>query len=405
MQFYINSLVLKVASRCNLNCTYCYMYNKGDLSYLTQPKFMSVETMDAVIKRAASHSAQHDLKRFNFIFHGGEPLLAGIERLDYFVYQTRNVFSSLNTEARFTIQTNGMLLNDDWCRFIGENNIGLGISLDGPKEINDINRVDHSGKGSYDEVVQGFNTVLNSPYINHAPAMLSVVNPEYEPAELLNHFLALGSRSIDFLLPDNNYVVKPTKPLSGRFSGSDTPYGDWVIELYKLWKNLDNEQRPAIRTFQDIMWKFLGGTIDCDVLGNDFNRALVIETDGGVEAVDSLKICGDSFTKENASILQCEIDEAITQPLARMYFESHKQLCDTCEQCEIRDLCGGGFIAHRYSKENQFNNPSVYCKDYCKFFSFIQNDLLDDLPVEFVEKTKLERLNYHELIKDQTCIS
>ena len=73
------TVVLKIASRCNINCSYCYVYNKGDLSYLKQPKIMSSEVVNALIVKAKNHCEAHNLDYFEFIFHGGEPLLTGIE--------------------------------------------------------------------------------------------------------------------------------------------------------------------------------------------------------------------------------------------------------------------------------------------------------------------------------------
>src|ERR1700744_954695 len=85
-------LVVKVASRCNLNCSYCYVYNAGDTTYLRQPAVMSQETALAVIERAASHYIHHQLESFVFVFHGGEPLLAGKQFIRFFVEEARRRF-------------------------------------------------------------------------------------------------------------------------------------------------------------------------------------------------------------------------------------------------------------------------------------------------------------------------
>src|SRR6476619_3302013 len=78
------SLVLKVASRCNLNCTSCYMYNMGDSTYKNQPKVMSDAVVDGILQKTLLHCQRHNIEEFLFIFHGGEPLLAGFEFYEKF---------------------------------------------------------------------------------------------------------------------------------------------------------------------------------------------------------------------------------------------------------------------------------------------------------------------------------
>jgi uncharacterized protein len=105
-------LVVKVASRCNLNCSYCYVYNAGDNSYLQQPAVMSDETMDALVQRTANHCRQHGIALFTFVFHGGEPLLAGQDFFHRFVNQVTTHFPA-ETKPNFCLQTNGTLLTRD----------------------------------------------------------------------------------------------------------------------------------------------------------------------------------------------------------------------------------------------------------------------------------------------------
>ena len=87
-------LVLKVASLCNLNCTYCYMYNLGDETFKNQPKFMSNETVDSIIENVKNHCKKHALSTFEFIFHGGEPMLIS---MDFY----RNFVQKLNNRQRY----------------------------------------------------------------------------------------------------------------------------------------------------------------------------------------------------------------------------------------------------------------------------------------------------------------
>ena len=127
-------LVVKVASRCNLNCSYCYVYNAGDRSHLLQPAIMADETVAALIQRTATHCRRHGIAEFTFVFHGGEPLLAGPGFFRRFVAHVARDFPP-ETKPRFCLQTNGTLLTKEWCELLSDLNIGIGISLDGPRNL------------------------------------------------------------------------------------------------------------------------------------------------------------------------------------------------------------------------------------------------------------------------------
>jgi uncharacterized protein len=143
--------IVKIAGRCNINCTYCYMYNMGDGSYLSQPKKMSEATVQRLAERVKEHCQTHNLQRFEFILHGGEPMLAGVEFVRHFVSIVRSVLPPGITPG-FSMQTNGTLLNEEWCQLIGELNIQTGISMDGTREVHDMYRLDFKGNGTYDAV-------------------------------------------------------------------------------------------------------------------------------------------------------------------------------------------------------------------------------------------------------------
>lgn len=394
---YIDTLVIKIASRCNLNCSYCYMYNKGDLSYLQQPKIISDATIDSIVEKLIDHCTEKEISKFNIVLHGGEPLLAGIDKIKYFVDKANEATKNNGISIKFSVQTNGLLVTKQWCEFFNENKISLGISIDGEKEVNDQFRVDHKGRGSYDKIVKAINLV-NKHYSYNKLALLSVLDIDSNPIDSLNHFISLGAKSIDFLLPDNNFEDLPNKPLQGVFANSETPYGDWFVMLYDYWNTLPIDTKPDIRFFHNIIFKFCGITIASDIIGNEENHVLVIETNGDIEPIDSMKICGDSFTKGNVNILKNSLNDAFNLKLASLYYDSSNILSKLCLKCPILDYCGGGFIAHRYSKDKEFTNPTVYCKDYIKFISHIQTSLVAELPEDITNINKIDSINYSEVV-------
>ena len=386
-------IVIKIASRCNMNCKYCYMYNMGDTTYKNQPKVMSDEVVDALIDRVYEHCQLHLIRKFTFVLHGGEPMLAGKEFFTSFVTKARTKFKDSPVRLSFGMQTNGALLTDDWCEHLGKLDIGIGVSLDGVKEVNDQNRIYHNGKGTYDDIVRGFKIACDSDAIKN-PGLLSVINLEADPEETYNHFKSIGATSYDFLIPDGNYDSPPHIPESIK---SETPFGDWMVKIFDLWK--DDPTRPSIRYFKQIVYQILGLDFSADNIGTSHAEVLGIETNGDMEAVDSLKICGHGFTKGKANVKTMSFDEALTTPLANLYQLSHSILSSDCMACPVSEICGGGFLPHRYSKVNGFDNPSIFCKDLLKIIVHIQNYTLSNLPEDLLEKVGIEPVNYDEALK------
>lgn len=388
-------VVVKIASRCNINCTYCYMYNLGDETYKQQPKIMAKDTVNLLLKRIKEHCIANDIEHFYISLHGGEPLLAGEELVTYIVTKAKEVLLP-EVEPFFVMQTNGMLLTDSWCKIIGELNINIGISIDGNKKAHDQYRIDHKGNGTYDRVIKGLEIASNSEYLPNPPGILSVVNVEVDPIETYEHFKSIGVKSIDLLWPDHTH---DHPPLTRMTSKSETPHGDWKIAMFDHWYKQKPDKRIKIRYFEYVIALLIGRDISFDTLGNSTNDVLVIETDGGIEAVDTLKTCGDGFTKEGANLHNCSFDEALQTDLARMYHYSHKKLCKQCLACPINEVCGAGYIPHRYSSKNGFNNPSIYCKDLLKLITHIQNIIFSELPDATLKEFDLELISYENALQ------
>lgn len=283
----VDFLVLKIASRCNLNCSYCYMYNLGDKTYMQQPKFMSEEVIDTMLARVIEHVKKHNLTAFAFGFHGGEPLLAGKQFFINFVNKTNALFEKHNITPNYFIQTNGVLLTRSIGKLFNELKIQIGVSLDGTEEINDAFRVDHKGRGSYQRVVAGIHKLednRNPVTGKYRVGLLNVMNLNCDPVELYYHYAnVVNVESFDLLFPIANHRVGPYVPSKGPFSKSLTPYADWMLIMFHLWFNDKSESRPHIRLFDMLIKQVLGASASLDSIGNKDNGLLVIETDGGIE--------------------------------------------------------------------------------------------------------------------------
>lgn len=389
-----SAVIVKVAGRCNINCSYCYMYNRGDNSFLQQPKKMSEATVLHLVNRVKDHCRLNNISRFEFILHGGEPLLAGQDFFKMFVSHAKTVLLP-EIQPSFAMQTNAILLNDDWCQTLGELNINTGISMDGTRESHDMYRVDFKGNGTYDDVLAGLKTAQQSPFLKNKPGILCVLNIDSDPVDIYHSFRQIGVQHIDIIIPDYNHDSPPPQK---HYEQSTHAYADWLIRLFNYWYN-EGEQRLTIRYFDALIDLVLGNESGFDFLGTAKNELLVIETDGSIETVDVLKICGDGFTKASANVSTHSFDEAMQTPLASLYRMANIKVPKKCSVCPVREVCGGGYIPHRYSSENGFNNPSVYCNDLLKLITHIQNRVMDDLPADYIEASGAEKLTYEEALK------
>lgn len=389
--------VLKVASRCNLNCSYCYMYNKGDNSWRSQPKVMSDQTVVHLLERIKEHYGPGEGKRHVVLsFHGGEPLFASKEFFRFFIAKANEILPPAGIQPLFSIQTNATLIDEEWCEIFYDNNFDIGVSLDGKKEINDQYRVYHNGKGSYDDVMKGIEQIRAYKDLSDGMGFLIVVNHEADPHETYDFFKQFGS--FDFLLPDYHHDEKSELVGEGK-----TTYAEWMIKVFDRW--FHDPDRPRIRYFDGLVESILGGNYGVDTLGDVHNDLIVIETNGGYEAVDALKICGDGFTKAGANVATESIDEALQTDLANLYQRSHSMLAAKCEQCLIKQVCGGGYLPHRYSKAKGFNNPSVYCTDLMKLITHVQNSLLDAIPEEVLSLTDVRKITFEEAARHVSDIA
>ncbi|CAN5566464.1 hypothetical protein BH10BAC5_BH10BAC5_20090 [soil metagenome] len=345
------------------------MYNLEDKSYQKRPKTMSEKTSQAYFRKLNQHVIDNKINLIVVILHGGEPLLVKKEYLDSWATQ---LFTTMNQNCTvlLRLQTNGILLDNEWINILYKHNIRIGVSLDGPREFNDKFRVTKSGKGTFDSVKSGLDTLLNHPHGNDVfGAILSVANPHIPPHEMWKFWIETGFTRFDFNLPHCTYENKPW------FSIDEL--SDWMISLFEIWWNFNN---PAyeIRFFKNIINLILGSSFSTDYIGGKPGGIVVIETDGSIQGTDALRACENEMTNLNMNIFDNELNDALNIPLVKLSNHSSSQLAPKCLSCRVKSVCGGGYLAHRFSKENKFNNPSVYCDALYNLISHIRNKIISE---------------------------
>ena len=364
-----HTFLLKIASRCNIDCDYCYVYNQADDGWKRQPKLMSSATIDLATRRIREHLVANDKNDCSLVFHGGEPLMGGLKHLDMLLSFIRRNLVDHGIAVTLGIQSNGLLFTPEIGTFCRQNQISIGVSLDGPAEINDRHRVDHQGRPTSKRLEPRLR-LLAEEFPDVFSGLLCVVDPCSNPIEVYRHLLSYQPKSIDFLLPLNDH----SRPRPAHeFDRSEHPYGDWFARIYDLWVKHDGT--TSIRYFRSIMNMWLGRSSLVESIGLLAVDLVVIETNGDIEAVDSLKAVYRGAAELHFNIRENDFNEVAqhTGVLARQ--SGVADLCATCTECPIVGVCGGGYIPHRYSASNGFNNPSVYCRDLTFIIEHVGADM------------------------------
>ena len=171
-----NTIILKLASRCNLDCTYCYWFR--DRTVFDKPALLTEAAQAGLLRAIQSHIRANSLDVFNLVFHGGEPLLFGKARFAKLCEQVRSIESSGKCKLSLGVTTNGVLIDSEWVSLFKDFRVSVTLSIDGPRESHDRYRIDHKGEGSYSKVMLGL-TELRKGGIE--PKVLAVCDLEADP--------------------------------------------------------------------------------------------------------------------------------------------------------------------------------------------------------------------------------
>jgi len=363
----------KIHTRCNLNCDYCYVYNLADQSWLTKPRIMAPQVVDQLARRIREHVETHEIEKIHIILHGGEPLLCGPEYIGQFVNTMKTTLVG-QTEVAFLMQSNGTLLDDRMCRLLGDLDVRIGISLDGSEQANDRHRPYRSGRPSYSKVIRALD-LLNRP--EHRPiyaGLLCVIDLRNDPIETYRELVSHQAPGIDFLFRLGDI----TKPPPGKEDRANTAYADWLIPIFDLWYSTAPPP-TQIRLFQEIIHLLLGGRTGFESIGLNPVTLITIDTGGELEGVDSLKAVFDGAPALAMNIVDHSFDDALRHPSVIARQVGASALHPTCQACDLQSVCGGGYYPHRYSDQEGFLNPSVYCADLMKLIRHIKATISSDI--------------------------
>ncbi|TPQ21328.1 FxsB family cyclophane-forming radical SAM/SPASM peptide maturase [Streptomyces sporangiiformans] len=369
-----HSFVLKVHSRCDLACDYCYMYRSQDQSWRAQPRTMAPQTLERTAGRIAEHLAAHGVDEAGVVLHGGEPLLIGDKALARTVRVLRAAVGS-GVRLHLALQTNGTRLTEERLDLLGELGLRIGVSTDGGRAAHDRHRRGADGRGSHARVDAALRLLASEHYRHLLGTLLCTVDLRNDPVRTYEELLVHHPPAIDFLLPLGNWH---TPPPGLDPSGRRTPYADWLWAVFERWYGARTRE-TTVRLLDNLMVLLLGARPQTETLGLAPVRYAVVETDGSLTQDDTLRTAYDGAARTGLDVWRHSFDALLRHPGVAARQWGAAGLCARCRACPLHQVCGGGHYATRYRRDTGFANPSVYCADLTELIGRVRRRLSADL--------------------------
>jgi len=356
--------IVKLNSRCNLACTYCYVYEMADVSWRSKPRIISAQALDRTAERIAEHATAHQLADVEIVLHGGEPLLCGVSFIADAVGRFRRALpAAIGLSIR--LQTNGTLLTNAVLETLLERGVKVGVSFDGTAISHDARRVHADGRGSHNEVTRALQLLATEPYARIFSGILCTIDVSANPVRTYEALAAFSPPQIDFLLPHANWHTQPT-----------AGHGHWLAAAFDRWYE---GAETRVRLFEEIIRLSLGGQSTSEMIGLSPVALIVVDTDGSMEQVDTLKSAFAGAPATGMTVFAHSFDDALILPSIAARQIGIKALADSCLACPVHKVCGGGYFPHRYRPGTGFRNPSVYCSDLRHLITHIAHRVRADL--------------------------
>ena len=371
------SLLIKLAGPdCNTACEYCFYSAKTNLFGSGSHRMT-----DEILRKMIGDYLSLELPVSSFAWQGGEPTLMGLDFYEE-VINLQKKYSKDGQVVSNALQTNGILLDDKWCKFLNEYKFLIGISLDGPKKYHDYYRLDKAGHGTFDRVMAAVENCRKNKVEFNILVLLNNMNVE-APDELFNFFIAEKIRYLQFI-PCVEKNLSSGKIAD--FSITSEQYGEFLCRIFDRWLEYGPE-KISIRICDSMLnFIFYGRHTNCT-----FNRKcddyVVIEHNGDV-------FCCDFFVEDEyrlGNILEAPIERLFQSSKKLQFAEDKSNIHSKCIVCRHNAICRGGCLKDRVGVNNSFTNPSYFCQAYKRFFDYA-------LPLLFQLAEKFSRnqdLNIH----------
>ena len=360
----LSVLIKPASSSCNLKCSYCFYHSISGHREIENYGVMDIEILEVIVKKALAF-ADHIC---TFAFQGGEPTLAGLEFYEKLL-EFQKKYNTKRVTINNAIQTNGVNIDDFWSRFLAHNHFLVGLSLDGPKEIHDSNRLDHSDKGSFSRVMAAAS--LFSKY-GVEYNILCVINAHAarHPSKVYNFFKKSNFKYLQFIP-----CLDPLGDAPGEngYSLSPDRYSYFLKNMFDLWyDDVIRGNMISIRYFDNLVGMLMGYPPEACGMTGQCQCQFVIEANGGVYPCDFYVL--DEWYMGN--IKEMDFSELVSSTAATAFIDSSRPVDAKCRGCKWFNLCRGGCRRSREPFSDNMPALNYYCSSYREFFQYAGDRLL-----------------------------
>lgn len=346
----ISSLLIKPASAvCNLDCAYCFYLDREADPYADLPgRRMTLETLEHLVDSFMFYSYPNAV----FAFQGGEPTLAGPEFFEKLVEFEKQYGRDGQTVSN-ALQTNGILIDERWCRIFKEFNFLIGISIDGPEDVHDMYRFNKGGQATWRKVMNAIELMQKHKVEFNVLCVISQSNVE-KPKEVYKFFRSLGIEYIQYI-PLSEFLPDGT-PYP--FTITPEQYGRFMVESFDLW--WPERRKVRIRYFDNVAEALAGQRPGNCTMHETCDSYVVVEYNGDIYPCDF-------FVEKEWKLGNINLDSwpELARRQLRFSFAGKKTLTHpACQVCEFQAICRGGCPKHRHDRYRRFDDLDYFCASY-----------------------------------------
>ena len=346
----INVMLKPASGLCNMHCQYCFYRDLQENRKTSNIGMMSLQTVETVIRRVFATAEVF----CGFAFQGGEPTLCGLEFYREFCDMAER-FNTKNTKINWSLQTNGLLIDEEWAYFLQEKKFLVGISLDGPADLHNGARVDKSGKGTYTRVL-------------HAADLLRKYKVEFNIlCVVTNQNARRGKQVYDFFKNHGfNFLqfIPCLHPLGGESIYGLTPrrYGEFLNTVFDAWYlDIKKNKYISIRNIDNYIWMLAGAEPELCSMRGQCNCQFIIDADGDVYPCDFY-----TLDKWHLGNVETDSFQKMFESETAKHFIIESLTRESCQGCNWFPLCRGG--CQRDYIADGGRNYNLFCESYKIFF-------------------------------------
>jgi len=381
-------LIKPTGAICNLDCKYCFFLSK-EMLYPGSRFRMADDLLETYLKQLLE---SHRAPEVDVAWQGGEPTLMG---LDFFKRSVElvNKLKRSDQQIQYTIQTNGTLLNDEWCAFFKENNFLVGLSMDGPKDLHDVYRVNKGGAGSFDQVMRGVNLLKKLQVDFNILCTVHAAN-QHHPLQVYRFFRdELGAQFIQFIpiIERASASTLPTANLGwSKRPGGDRPlyvnegtlvtersvepraFGRFLNSIFDEWVKRD-VGKVYVQHFDSALANWVGVPGAVCIFAETCGQAVALEHNGDLYSCDHFVESAHKL----GNIRETHLIQLLASPQQIKFGQDKKNtLPRYCRECEVRFACNGECPKNRFIKTPDGEEGLNYlCAGYKTFFNHIDGTM------------------------------